>query len=31
MFFDAKYRDTDVQQKNQKAEENYPIKVEFNS
>jgi len=31
MFFDAKYRDTDVQLKTQKAEDFYPIKVEFNT
>jgi len=30
VFFDAKYRDTDIQPKNQKVEDNYPIKVEFN-
>ncbi len=30
MFFDAKYRDSDVLSKNQKAEDFYPIRVEFN-
>ena len=30
IFFDPKYRDTDIKPKNQKVEENYPIKVGFN-
>lgn len=30
VFFDPKYRDTDIKPKNQKVEENYPIKVTFN-
>lgn len=31
VFFDPKYRDTDIKPKNQKVEENYPVKVDFNS
>ena len=30
MFFDAKYKDSDVLTKNQKVEDFYPIRVEFN-
>jgi WD40 repeat protein len=30
IFYDPKYRDTDIKPKNQKVEENYPIKIEFN-
>lgn len=30
VFYDAKYRDTDIKPKNQKVEDNYPIRVEFN-
>ncbi len=31
VFYDPKYRDTDIKPKNQKQDENYPIRVEFNS
>lgn len=30
VFYDPKYRDSDIKPKNQKVDENYPIKVEFN-
>jgi WD40 repeat protein len=30
IFFDPNYRDTDIKPKNQKVEDNYPIRVEFN-
>jgi WD40 repeat protein len=30
IFYDPKYRDTDIKPKNQKVEDNYPLKVEFN-
>jgi WD40 repeat protein len=30
IFYDPKYRDTDIKPKNHKVEENYPIRIEFN-
>lgn len=30
VFYDPKYRDSDIKPKNQKVDENYPIRVEFN-
>lgn len=29
-FYDSKYKDIDIQPKNKKVEENFPIKIEFN-